>query len=118
MMSKKIAAAFDMPMDSITRYHSEAFDTFTESSGEVISFMTKRLHEDMSLGQKLVNCKHPMDIMETWADFYKTAFADYSAQATKMFGLMERAADESQAVAKDVAEAGEAILEQIEGKAA
>jgi hypothetical protein len=30
---------------------------------------------------------------------------------------MERAADESQAVAKDVAEAGGAILEQIEGKA-
>ncbi len=115
-MTTKVAA-FDMPIESITRYHSKAFETFKDSSGEMVSFMTKRLQEDMSLGEKLVKCKHPMDVMETWADFYKTAFNDYSGQATKMFGLMERAADESQAVAKDVAEAGGAILEQIEGKA-
>jgi hypothetical protein len=118
MMSNKKIYAFNMPMDSITHYQSKAFETFKDSSGEMGSFMTKRLHEDMSLGHKLASCKHPVDILETWADFYKTAFNDYSAQATKMFGLMERVTDESQAVAKDVAEAGEAILEQMEGKAA
>ena len=118
MTKKTETFDFSMPLDFIARYNTKAFEQFKDSSSEIVSFVTKRLQEDMALPQKLVSCKHPMDAMDVWADFYKTAFDDYSEQSTKMFSLMEKVAEEGKAVAKDMTEAGETVLKQVETKAA
>ena len=118
MTIKTETFAFNMPLDFITRYNTKTFEQLKASSTDTVGFVTKRLQEDMALPQKLMSCKQPMDAMEVWADFYKAAFSDYSEQSQKMFGLMEQAAEEGQAVAKDMAEAGESVLKQVDAKVA
>jgi hypothetical protein len=44
---------------------------------EWLSFIDKRLKEDAALGQSLVACKAPDDILRSYTSFYRTAFEDY-----------------------------------------
>ena len=112
-MTKKLETfAFSMPMGLVTDYSAKAFESFQGSSAEVADFVTKRLQKNMTHAQKLVSCKDPLAVMEAWADFYNTAFRDYSEQTSKMLKVMEHAADEGKAVAKNLAEAGKVVLEQ------
>ncbi len=118
MTKKPETAFFIMPLDMISSYNTKAFEQFKASSTQMVSFVTKRVQEDMALPQKFANCKDPIDMMTVWADFYSTAFSDYTEQSKKVVSLVQQAAAESQATAKDVVEASKAAIEQTTDQAA
>ena len=118
MTKKSEISAFSMPMGLVTDYSTKALEGFQGSSAQIVDFVNKRLQKNMSLPQKLAGCKDPLEVMEAWADYYNTAFRDYSEQTSKMLKFMERAADDSKSVAKDLTEAGKAVLEQNKPDAA
>lgn len=118
MIKKPETASYVLPLDMISSYNTKAFQHFKASSTEMVSFVTKRVQEDMALPQKLVSCKDPIDMMTVWADFYNTAFSDYTEQSKKMFSLVQQTVEDGQVAAKDVADASRAAIEQATDQAA
>lgn len=62
-------------------------DLLTESG----RFVAQRLEEDLKTQQAFLGCKTPADVFQVQTEHYKTAVAQYSAEADRIFGLMSGA---------------------------
>jgi hypothetical protein len=45
----------------------------SECQGKYAAFVSKRLAEDFAMPSRLAECKSPMEVIDVWAGFYRTA---------------------------------------------
>lgn len=48
-------------------------------------FMTERLQQDMETQKALLACKTPAELLQVQTEFFKSAMAQYTEHATRMF---------------------------------
>jgi len=69
---------------------------------EWTDFVGMRLREDVQLFQQIHNCRSLQDLQSTYAQFWQTAFTQYSDEAKRMFQITQGAADDASRAAKDL----------------
>lgn len=95
-------------------YGAEAMRALTDCQGKYASFVSKRIKEDMAMPTRLAECKSPMEVIDVWADFYRTAMEQYADHTRSMTVLGQQALEDTvrqaEVEAAGIAEAtGEAI---------
>ncbi len=91
------------PMDAMMASNSEGFETAIESQRavldgmaeigqEVMTFMTRRLQEDMEVSSSLMACKTPEEAFQVQRRFAETATREYFEEARKVMELAARVA--------------------------
>nr|WP_309503471.1 phasin family protein [uncultured Roseovarius sp.] len=58
-------------------------------------FVADRLQQDMETQRAFLQCRTPQDVMRLHTEFYKTAMAQYTAEATRMVKAMSEATAET-----------------------
>ena len=93
-------------LDQITAFNNTAMDAFTKASqayvsamaavnGEVFRFVTRRLRQDVEVGQSLTGCddlSKAAGVQQEWA---RKAMDDYMAETGKLMELASKATMES-----------------------
>lgn len=100
-------------------YGAEAMRALTECQGKYASFVSKRISEDMAMPTRLAECKSPMEVIDVWADFYRTAMEHYADHARCMTQLgqesLEEAVRETEVEASEAAAAVSKTLQEATG---
>jgi len=100
-------------------YGAEAMRALTDCQGRYASFVSKRIKEDMAMPARLAECKSPMEVIDVWADFYRTAMEQYADHARSMTQLGQQALEdtvrEAEVEAAEIAEATGAAIEKATG---
>ena len=55
---------------------------------EILSFITKRVREDMEMPGRFAECKSPADVVERQVVFTQKMFADYADESMRILDLM------------------------------
>ncbi|MEB8386362.1 phasin family protein [Rhodobacteraceae bacterium KMM 6894] len=58
-------------------------------------FVADRLQQDMETQRAFLQCRTPQDVMQLHTEFYKTAIAQYTAEATRMMQAVSEATAET-----------------------
>jgi len=112
----------DIPNAAISHamnYSAEAVRALTDCQGKYASFVSKRIREDMAMPTRLAECKSPMEVIDVWADFYRTAMEQYADHARNMTQIgqevIEEAVRETEVEAAEAAAAVSKTLEHATG---
>lgn len=73
---------------AMTALNPLAAKVWQEVMTESVRFMTERLEKDMDTQKAMLGCKSPAELMQVQTEFYQEALSDYTAQTTRMLGLM------------------------------
>ena len=68
--------------------------SWLEMVSESTRFVTERLQEDLKTQRAMMACRTPAELMQVQTEFCRTAVEQYSAEVTRLFGMMSQAADE------------------------
>lgn len=58
-------------------------------------FMTDRLQQDMETQKALLACKTPAELLQVQTEFFKSAMAQYTEHATRMFNKVAATSQET-----------------------
>ena len=93
------------------KYGQDAIKALSECQGRYANFVTTRLAEDLAMPGRLAECRTPMDVLEVWAGFYRTATQQYGEHLRAMTEMGQKiateAAEEISAEAEDTIKAAE-----------
>lgn len=56
-------------------------------SAELTEFTMARIQEDLRLPQKLAGCHSPLDVQQTWMEFWNKAFEQYQTEFSRLAGI-------------------------------
>ncbi len=108
-------AAPENAVEHAIHYSSQAMRALTECQGKYASFVSKRISEDMAMPGRLAGCKSPMEVIDVWADFYRTAMEQYADHARSMTQLGQEAIEEVvRETEVEAAEAAAAVSKTLE----
>lgn len=62
-------------------------DTLSRCNAELMEFVNMRLQEDIDAQKKLMSCNDPVAFTQLQAEFFRTAMAQYQAEAAKMMKI-------------------------------
>ena len=107
-------------MSHALNYSADAVRALTQCQSKYAAFVSDRLAEDIAMPSRLAECKSPMEVIDVWADFYRTAMDQYATHAKNMTErgqqAMEEAVLEVELEVEDLAETAERTLKAVEGK--
>jgi hypothetical protein len=66
-----------------------------ECQGKYAAFVSKRLAEDFAMPSRLAECRSPMEVIDVWAGFYRTAMEHYAGHARTMTELGQQALEDT-----------------------
>jgi hypothetical protein len=96
--ASEIASAQDMLIDEMTASQQEALET-VEAAGravfdgmsrvqhEIADFVAERIRQDIEAQQELLRCRTLDDVRQVQARFFRTAFDQYAAEASRLLRL-------------------------------
>lgn len=101
-------------IDHAMKYGQDAMKALTECQSRYANFVTMRLAEDVAMPSRLAECHTPMEVIDVWAGFYRTAMQQYAEHLHQMSEMGQKMVTD--AVEETTAEAEEAL--KIAGEAA
>lgn len=106
----KEANAFAFPMafnfEQLMEFNRPALTAMAEMNGKVyenvstlnktwVSFVNRRLKEDLAVPQQLASCKNLQDMMGVYRGFFQNAIADYQAELEELSKLGKSMTEET-----------------------
>ncbi len=76
--------AMSTAMDSYAAWLKNA----CEVQNELVSFVARRVREDIEMPMRFAECKSPADVLERQVVFTQKMFADYADESMKILDLM------------------------------
>ena len=99
-------------------YSADAMRALAECHGKYAAFVSKRLAEDFAMPSRLAECRSPMEVIDVWAGFYRTAMEHYAGHARSMTELGQQALEdtvrEAELEAADMADAAASAIKAVE----
>ena len=74
-------------LKGMTVYSGALCDGYAKMGTEWLNFVNRRLHSDLSLPGRLVNCCSPQHLFQEWATFMATAAEDYRNEFARLAEL-------------------------------
>ena len=72
-------------------FGAAAVEAWAEIAGEWLSFVARRVQQDLRTQSEVLQCRTPAELMAVQSEFVQTAIGAYQAEAERMTALMERA---------------------------
>ncbi|WP_410482394.1 phasin family protein [Ovoidimarina sediminis] len=79
------------PHQRISALSPASAEVFLNAFSQSGRFVLQRLGEDLKTYQAFLGCRTPAEVMQVQARYYRTAFEQYSAEASRNLGLMSGA---------------------------
>ena len=73
------------PMAAVTPFGAAVWFEVMTTAGQ---FLTRRLEEDLKAQQALLASRTPEDVLRLQADYYRTAFEQYSTETNRIIQIM------------------------------
>jgi hypothetical protein len=73
----------------------KAMEAWVEIMNDSASFVADRFQKDLETQKALLACRTPSELMRIQSEFVKDAVAEYTAQTTRMFEKISKAAGNS-----------------------
>ena len=93
-------------MRAIMEMNPALSSAWMDVMNESTRFVMDRLQQDMETQKALLGCKTPAELVEVQTNFYQTALAQYSEEATKLFQMMSQATEATAKGAKSAHKRG------------
>jgi hypothetical protein len=111
-------ATFTPALTHTMNYSTDAMRALAECQGKYAAFVSKRLAEDFAMPSRLAECRSPMEVIDVWAGFYRTAMEHYAGHARTMTELGQQALEdtvrEAELEAADIVDAAASAIKAVE----
>jgi hypothetical protein len=95
---------------AMAQMNGKVYDSLAAINRNWVTFINRRLKEDLGMPQQLAGCKTVQDMYGVCSEFFQTAVADYQAEFEQMAKLGKSLAeDTAQAMQSRMEEAGREI---------
>jgi hypothetical protein len=80
---------------AMAQMNGKVYENIAAMNKNWVSFVNRRLKEDLAMPKQLVACKTVQEMYGVYADFFQTAVADYQSEFEQMSKLGKSLADET-----------------------
>jgi hypothetical protein len=93
-------------LSAMAEVNGKMFDNISTINKNWVSFLNRRLKEDLAIPQHLAGCKTVQDMYGVYTEFFQNAVADYQSEFEQMSKL-------SKSLAEDTVHTMQARLESV-----
>lgn len=86
-VTNMMSAMQDSGMKALSDFGPEWFNTMNTIGSEMMTFMSKRVVEDVQTQHALLHAKDFAEVQKIQSDFVTRAMQDYTTEMTKLMGL-------------------------------
>ena len=106
-------------LTAMAQMNGKVYDGIAAMNKNWITFVNRRLKQDLSMPQQLAECKTVQDVYGVYTEFVQTAVADYQAGFEQIAKLSKTLAEDTvQAVQSGTEEVVRSTAEKVRSKAA
>jgi hypothetical protein len=82
-------------LNAMAQVNDKVYDSVAAMNKNWITFVNRRLKEDLAMPQQLAGCKTVQEMYSVYADFVQTAYADYQSGFEQMTKLGKSLAEDT-----------------------
>jgi hypothetical protein len=82
-------------LNAMAQVNDRVYDGIAAMNKQWVSFLNRRLKEELAVPQQLAACKTVQEMYGVCADFLQTAYADYQSEFEQMTKLGKSLADDT-----------------------
>jgi hypothetical protein len=80
---------------AMAQVNDRMYDGLAAMNKNWVSFVNRRLKEDLAMPQQLAGCKTVQDMYGVYTEFFQTAYADYQSEFEQISKLGKSLADDT-----------------------